>query len=94
MVRLTPERAGGEDRAAELRGYLQALDSELATPMSVEHALSHGSDDDAVFIPDRATEASPLAAPTRVRAAICRRPGGPQFAAKIANEKVRDCGPE
>jgi putative intracellular protease/amidase len=50
-VSLTPERAGGEQRAAELRSYLDSLGEQLATPMSVEHAAEHRRDYDAVFIP-------------------------------------------
>jgi putative intracellular protease/amidase len=50
-VSLTPERAGGEDRAANLRSYLDSMAEELSSPMPIEHAHLHISDYDAVFIP-------------------------------------------
>ena len=50
QVSLAPDRAGGEERAAELRRYLESLENELAAPMSVEHAADNRGNYDAVFI--------------------------------------------
>ena len=51
QVSLAPDRAGGEERAAELRSYLESLEDELAAPISVEYAADNLGNSDAVFIP-------------------------------------------
>jgi putative intracellular protease/amidase len=88
-VSLTPDRAGGEERAADLRSYLESLREELAAPMSVEHAAEHDSYYDAVFIPgghgpmEDLPDCRPLGQiltdlydAGRVVAAVCHGPAG------------------
>ena len=43
QVSLAPDRAGGEERAAELRSYLESLEHELAAPMSLGSFSQYGS---------------------------------------------------
>jgi putative intracellular protease/amidase len=88
-VSLTPERAGGEDRAANLRSYLDSMAEELSSPMPIEHAHLHISDYDAVFIPgghapmEDLPTCEPLGAilmtlydEGRIVAAVCHGPAG------------------
>jgi putative intracellular protease/amidase len=88
-ISLTPERAGGADRVADLRGYIESLGTELSTPMPIEDAASHDGDYDAVFIPgghapmEDLSDCEPLAHILndlddwgRVVAAVCHGPAG------------------
>jgi putative intracellular protease/amidase len=89
QVSLAPDRAGGEERAAELRSYLESLEHELAAPMSVEHAADNLGNYDAVFIPgghgpmEDLPDCRPLGRiladlfdTGRVVAAVCHGPAG------------------
>ena len=89
QVSLAPDRAGGEERAAELRSYLESLEHELAAPMSVEHAADNPGNYDAVFIPgghgpmEDLPDCRPLGRiladlfdTGRVVAAVCHGPAG------------------
>jgi putative intracellular protease/amidase len=88
-VSLSPDRAGGEERAADLRRYIESLSNELAAPMSVELAAEHDSDFDVVFIPgghgpmEDLPDCRPLGQiltdlynAGRVVAAVCHGPAG------------------
>ncbi|MHA6795508.1 type 1 glutamine amidotransferase domain-containing protein [Pseudonocardia bannensis] len=89
QVSLSPDRAGGEERAAELRSYLESIDDELAHPLPLEDAAGRSGDYDAVFIPgghapmeDLPTNAAlgsvlaDLWNSHRLVAAICHGPAG------------------
>jgi putative intracellular protease/amidase len=89
QVSLAPDRAGGDERAAELRSYLESLEDELAAPMSVEHAADNLGNYDAVFIPgghgpmEDLPDCRPLGRiladlfdTGRVVAAVCHGPAG------------------
>lgn len=86
---LAPERTGGEERAAQLRSYVEALERELAAPMSLEQAEDNLGDYDAIFIPGGhgPMEDLPTCRPLgriltgifdtgRVVAAVCHGPAG------------------
>ena len=48
---LDPEVAGGEQKAADLRSYIDSIEAELAQPMALEHAAGRAGEYDAIYIP-------------------------------------------
>jgi putative intracellular protease/amidase len=49
---LTPEMNGGDERkAAELRSYIDSIQTELARPLPLDDARRHAGDYDAIYIP-------------------------------------------
>jgi putative intracellular protease/amidase len=51
QMSLNPEMAGGEMRATAFGDYINAIATELAQPMVLEHAVEHVADYDAIYIP-------------------------------------------
>lgn len=89
QVSLSPDRAGGPERAAELSNYLESIDAELAHPLPLEEAAGRSGDYDAVFIPGGHAPMEDLPTNTalgavltdlwnsgRLVAAICHGPAG------------------
>ena len=89
QVSLAPDRAGGAERAAELRRYLASLEHQLAEPLSLERAADNPGTYDAVFIPgghgpmEDLPDCQPLGRilvdlfdTGRIVAAVCHGPAG------------------
>jgi putative intracellular protease/amidase len=89
QVSLAPDRAGGAERAAELRSYVESLENELAEPLSLERIADNPGNYDAVFIPgghgpmEDLPDCQPLGRilaelfdTGRVVAAVCHGPAG------------------
>lgn len=51
QVSLDPQRLGDNGKAADLRSYLDSIDTELAQPMAVEKIAGNASTYDAIYIP-------------------------------------------
>jgi putative intracellular protease/amidase len=51
QVSLDPQRLGGEGKAADLRSYIDSIETELARPMALEHAAGRASEYAAIYIP-------------------------------------------
>jgi putative intracellular protease/amidase len=50
QMSLDPQRLGSDGKAADLRSYIDSIETELARPMPVEHAAGRASGYDAIYI--------------------------------------------
>jgi putative intracellular protease/amidase len=51
QVSLDPQRLSDKGKAADLRNYIDSIETELARPMAVEHAAGRAGAYDAIYIP-------------------------------------------